>query len=265
MIIKKSVYQTLKRHKINNDNEAHEKYLKKCMDTFTANDTTDEGDNLLSVYIKSSKGRLDLKTIDKMYKQGHVLQKSVMTHAFFVHYIDLIFKNLQKDRLIYFNQTDVESEKRLAFYVSLMTNYRFGFFNYYNNEENIEYLKKQNLLKVLFGEIGSPSDCEFNKVVESNKKILEKLNEKNVDLLSICNFENSENIYDFGMFHIVMMCPGYYMETYSIKPEKFKEKLISDFPDIYNEFLKLKSYVEKLSITKEINDVTPEEKVKHRL
>lgn len=265
MIIKKSVYQTLKRHKINNDNEAYERYLKKCMDTFTADDTTDEGDNLLSLYIKSSKGHLDLRTIDKMYNQGYVLQESMMKHPFFTHYIDLIFKNSQKDRLIYFNQTDVEGEKRLTFYISLMSNYRFNFFNYYDNEENIGYLKKQNLLKVLFGEIDSPSNYDFNRVVESNKKILEKLNVQNIDLLSMCDFEKPENIYDFGIFYIMMTCPGYYMGTYSIKPEKFKEKLISDFPDIYNEFLKLKSYVEKLSIAKEINDVTPEEKVKHRL
>lgn len=265
MQIKKSVFSTLKRHNKNNNLEDYEKYFKKCLDEYSVSDVSEDGDNLLSVYIKT-KITFDLKIIDTMYKKGYILQEPVLEHPNFEAYINIIFRNKQKNRLPYFDQTDLDNEKRLTTYMSVMTNHRLDFFNYYNTPENIGYLKKQNLLQILFKDLSSCLSYDLKKGEESNKIIIENLVSENADIMKMCDFNLPTNIYDFGMLYIMKTCPSYYMQTYSIKPEDFKEKMMKDFPEIYKEFVILQSYVEKVALLKNINkDPGDNKEIKNRL
>lgn len=251
--IKKTVYSNLK--KSSNDDYLYSTYFNKKCEEHMFSDVDEQGRNLLSLYIMT-KNNLNIKTIDKLYKKGCFIQEEVLKHPYISHYIDCIFRNKQKDRAYYFDKIDIPENQRLSVYISLATNYRFEFFKRYKNKENLEFLQKKDLLELFYKNLEKDLPYKFDVDVENKKLIIDELVKEKINPLTFSDFENPENIYNFGIFYIINKDIGAYMSNYAIKPKDFKDNLSKNFPSIYEEYIKLKMYMEKKSI--ELSLIDPE-------
>lgn len=254
LIIEKSVLKTLALHNNTRDIKSYNMMLEQCLQKYEADSLSEEGLNLLSVFIKTSSFP-NVKYIDVFYKKGFMLQEQIIKDEKLFNYVHSIFSNKQKSRIHYFDQSEIPFSQRLVAYCIMAGKYKTAFLDYYHDKENIQQLNDQSLLNLFFGlKIIKCKEGRFEKYIEEISEFLKNLNAYDARLINDAEFDNAQNIKNFCLNFAVNKSKINYEDIHYIPPYELKEAFLNrpEYQEIRQQYDILRINVEKLLLEKRV-------------
>lgn len=259
LTINKAVLKNLAVYNQARNVKAYNRIIENCFEKYDTNSFSEEGLNLLSLFIKTSSFP-NVNSIDIFYKKGFILQEKILNEECMFNYINSVLTNKQISREHYFEQSEVEPHKRLEKYSQIAGKYKEVFLNRYGDEKNIENLNQCSLLDLLFARIVKCKNGNFAGYVSEVCTFLEKLSERGSRLISEDEFNDPINIKNFCLNFSINKTNIDYQDIYYLSPYELKKEFMSDssYQDIRNEYEQLQICVQKLILDKKISYKSPE-------
>lgn len=259
LTINKAVLKNLAVYNQARNVKAYNRIIANCFEKYDTNSVSEEGLNLLSLFIKTSSFP-NVNSIDVFYKKGFLIQEKILNEECMFNYINSVLTNKQISREHYFDQCEVEPYKRLEKYSQIAGKYKETFLNRYGDEKNIENLNQCSLLDLLFTRIVKCKNGNFSGYVSEACTFLEKLSQRGSRLINEDEFNDSVNIKNFCLNFSRNKSGIDYQDIYYLSPDALKEEFIygSSYQDIKKEYEQLKICVQKLILDKKISYKIPE-------